>query len=242
VRAGADTLAKDVFATAVAREGEGDRLAAAQDLVAAKQAYQDAAERYGEAGRRARVLQEVKAVADQARTRMAAEKQRARQDAPEFGAAVAQERQGAQHYQRAAFKEAGESFAAAGDLFVKAAAGARPERTPERRPAADEIRGVLNGYVRAFETKDVALMQKIRPGLKPDEVRRLRESFDQSKEYRVSLKVDSLDVSGSGDEAVVKGRREDKLVSTGGQSFRNESSFIFKLKRIGDGWIIDAVN
>jgi len=86
----------------------------------------------------------------------------------------------------------------------------------------------------------VALLQKIRPGLKADEVRRLRDSFDQSKEYRVSLKVDSLDVTG--DEAVVKGRREDNLVSKSGQSFRNESSFTFRLKRTADGWIIDAVN
>ena len=141
-----------------------------------------------------------------------------------------------------AFKEASESFAAATALFAKAAARP-PERSPERppqRPApADEVRGVLDSYVRAFETKDLALMQKIRPGLKSDEVRRLQESFDQSKEYRVTLKVDSLDVTG--DQAVVKGRREDSLVSKGGQAFRNEASFTFRLKRGGDGWIIDAV-
>ena len=238
VKAGADTLAKDLFAAAAAKEGEGERLVAGQNLGGATQAYRTAAEGYTEATRRAKVLQEAKAGADQARARMTAEKQRARQEASEFNAAVAQERQGAQSYERLAFKEASESFAAATALFAKAAARP-PERPPQRPAPADEVRGVLDSYVRAFETKDLALMQKVRPGLKPDEVRKLQESFDQSKEYRLTLKVDSLDVTG--DQAVVKGRREDSLVSKGGQSFRNEASFTFRLKRSGDSWIIDAV-
>jgi hypothetical protein len=41
---------------------------------------------------------------------------------------------------------------------------------------------------------------------------------------------------------VVKGRRQDNLTSKGGQSFRNESSFTFHLKRAGSKWIIEAVN
>ena len=104
-----------------------------------------------------------------------------------------------------------------------------------------EAAGVAEGTVfRAFESKDLALMQKVRPGLSQAEVRRLRDAFDQSREYQVSLKVDSLQVTG--DEAVVKGRRLDNLVSKSGQSFRNESSFTFKLRRKAEGWIIDAVN
>jgi hypothetical protein len=130
---------------------------------------------------------------------------------------------------------------AAGDLFAKATrTPERPPPPPPRPPAAEEVRNVLGVYVRAFETKDLTLMQKIRPGLKADEIRRLRDSFEGSREYRVSLKVDSVDVAG--DEAVVRGKREDNLVSKGGQSFRNESPFVFRLKRTGEGWIIDAVN
>ncbi len=238
-KAAADRFAKDIFDTAEAKKAEADELVS-RNIVAALQAYHDAIERYGEASRQAKAAQEMKAAADQGRARMAAEKQRARREAPEFNEALAQERQGNQHYQQAAFKQASESFAAATDLFAKATA--RPvERQPEPRPApADEVRSVLASYVRAFETKDVALMQEIRPGLKPDEVRKLQESFEQSKEYRLSLKVDSLDVRG--DQAFVKGRREDSLISKSGQSFRNESSFTFRLKRVGTRWVIDAVN
>ena len=237
VKVEADRLAKDMFEAGNSKVTEGDGLAAQQSFGPAAQAYQDAESRYAEAGRRSRVVAEARGAADQARVRMAAEKQRARQDAPEFVAAAALERQASQHYQRAAFKEASDSFAAATELFAKAAA-----RPPERpRPvAADEIRAVLDSYVRAFEAKDLGQVQRIRPGLKPDEVKRLSESFDQSKEYRLSLKVDSVDVKG--DAAVVKGRREDKLVSKGGQAFQHESTFTFHLKRVGNSWIIDAVN
>jgi hypothetical protein len=56
----------------------------------------------------------------------------------------------------------------------------------------------------------------------------------------VSVKVDSLDVQG--DQAVVKGRRTDTVVSRSGQSFRNDSPFTYRLKRAGPRWVIDAVN
>jgi hypothetical protein len=52
--ADAERLARDVFDQAQARQVEGDGLAGRQDLGAAAQAYRDAAERYGEAIRRAR--------------------------------------------------------------------------------------------------------------------------------------------------------------------------------------------
>ena len=52
--AGADQLAKDLFDQAQARQVEGDGLAGRKDLAAAARAYQDAAERYGEAVNRAR--------------------------------------------------------------------------------------------------------------------------------------------------------------------------------------------
>ena len=111
-------------------------------------------------------------------------------------------------------------------------------RDPKSRDPRFEVTA-QGRLARSKDERTLHLMQKIRPGLKPDEVRRLRESFDQSKEYRLVLKVDSMNVSG--DEAVVKGRREDNLVSKGGESFRNESSFTFRLKRTGDSWIIDGV-
>ena len=56
----ADRLAQDVFDQAQARQVEGDGLANRQDLAAAARAYQDAAERYGEAMLRARAARPAK--------------------------------------------------------------------------------------------------------------------------------------------------------------------------------------
>ncbi|HXJ79077.1 MAG TPA: protein kinase [Candidatus Methylomirabilis sp.] len=234
----ADRLSKDLFAGAQARQADAEGLLDRQDYAAATQAYKEAAERYEESGRRAKLAQDARAAADQARARMLGEKQRAAPDTREFAEALTQERQGAQLYQSAAYQEANQRFQAAATLFAKAVA--RPaERAPESSSAAEEIRGVLNTYARAFEAKDVTLIQKIRPGLKPQEANQLRISFDQSKDYRLSLKVDSIDVRG--DEAVVKGQREDNVTSKNNQSYRNASSFTFRFKRTSAGWIIDAV-
>ena len=56
----ADQLARDLFDQAQARQVEGDGLASRKELAAAARAYQDAAERYGEAERRARAARSVK--------------------------------------------------------------------------------------------------------------------------------------------------------------------------------------
>jgi predicted Ser/Thr protein kinase len=235
----ADSLAKDLFEAAHAKEAEGERLASAQNLTAARQTYQDAADRYEQAARRARPLREARTQADQARTRMLAEKQRARSDASDFGAAVAQEKQGDAMYQRLAFKEAADSFRSAADLFAKAAALTRPEPKPPVDPKA-AIRTVLETYTRALETKDLDLYLRIRPGLRADEIRRMRDTFDQSKSIKVDLKVESIELNGN--EAQAKGRREDVLVSKTGQTFRNQTGFTFRLRRTDDGWTIESTN
>jgi eukaryotic-like serine/threonine-protein kinase len=56
----ADQLARDVFDQAQIRQVEGDGLASRKELAAAARAYQDAAERYGDAERRARAARGVK--------------------------------------------------------------------------------------------------------------------------------------------------------------------------------------
>jgi len=56
----ADRLAKEIFEHAQARQVEADGLAERQDLATAAQAYQDAAERYGEAARRAQAARAAK--------------------------------------------------------------------------------------------------------------------------------------------------------------------------------------
>ncbi|HSE92549.1 MAG TPA: nuclear transport factor 2 family protein, partial [Methylomirabilota bacterium] len=172
---------------------------------------------------------------------MLAQKQRAREDMPDFAAAVAREKQGNALSQQLAFKEAADNYRAAADLFARAVPP--PPAARPKAPPADpqrEIRAVIESYAQALERKDLALLQKVSPGLKPDDLRRIRDSFDRSQSLKATLKVETIEVTG--DEARARGRREDILVTTDGRTFRNESGFSFRLKRRGDGWGIEALN
>src|SRR5262249_60680073 len=63
----ADKLAKELFDAARGKESEADGLARGQALSQATAAYQDAAQRYGEATRRAQAARQDRTEADQAR-------------------------------------------------------------------------------------------------------------------------------------------------------------------------------
>ena len=236
LKAGAEALAKEAFDAAVSRHTEADRLARGASVTAAIPAYKDAASWYVEAERRAAAAGGLKAQAEAARDRMQGEKRRARGEGPEFAQALVHERQGTEAYQRLAFAGAVEQFARAADLFAKASAPA-PSLDPR-----DEIRAVLNTYVRAFETKDGKLLQTVRPGLKPEDLRRYNNIWDMVASFRIVLKVQQIDVRG--DTAEVKGRREDVLIMKDGrrEAGGSERAFTFTLRRGRTGWTIDAVN
>ncbi len=235
----ADKLVRDVFEAGRTKEAEADGLARGPQVAQATAAYQDATQRYGEATRRAQVLRQDRAEADQARGRMQAEKQKARSDATEFRAGLTAEQQGDSSYQKLAFKEATGHYSTGQGLFAKAAV----PTTQPRPPAADprnEIRATLDTYKRAIENKDVGLFQQVRPNLSDAELRRVRASFEQSKSQTVDLKIDSIEVNG--DEAQAKGRRLDVFVPKEGRPVQNEAPFVFKLKKTASGWVIQAVN
>ena len=266
-KADAPTLAADLVSKADASRTEGERLWAARDAAGSTKAYQTAAERYGEAEKQAQLKREQRIEADAARTKMAAEKQRAAQDAPDFGRGLELERQGGTMYAQLAFTDATTSFRAAGELFAKAvppattapaaappvatpaptvktpppptvAPPATATPTPATGPRAD-IRALLDNYVRAVETKDVDLMRRVRPNLTDDEVRRLRQSNEIKKSHKVDLRV--YDITVNGDEATADGRREDMVVLSSGQRLQTETKFSYTLKRGPRGWVIDQV-
>jgi hypothetical protein len=237
----ADKLVKEVFEAGRAKENEADAFAKGPQLTQATAAYQDATQRYGEATRRAQVLRQDRAEADQTRTRMQAEKQKARTDAADYRPGLAEEQQGDSSYQKLAFKEATGHYGIAQGLYAKAAA---PAPTPPKPAAGDprnEIRAALDAYKRAIEGKDLGLFQQIRPNLSNTELQRVRASFEQSKSQTVELRIESIEVNG--DEALAKGRRLDVFVPKEGRPVQNEAPFLFKLKKTAGGnWVIQAVN
>jgi hypothetical protein len=92
-------------------------------------------------------------------------------------------------------------------LCLITAAGA-PCPFPE---AASEIKEVLRLYA-GLRIEDLALLQQVRPSIRPEELSRYRDVFDRTRSYKLNLKVDSIKVSG--DEAEASGRREDVVVTS----------------------------
>jgi len=264
-KAEATALAVDLMSRAEAAQGEGERLSTAGDLKAATQAYQDAANRFGEAERVALARRELRTAADGARAQMATAKQRASSDAPDFARALEAERQAGALYAQGSFTEAARSFRAAGDLYAKAlpppeppkvasvppasaaTAPAPPTPASPSAPAAKtvpstasnpraEVRAALDSYVRAVETKDIGLLRQVRPSLTDEEIARTRASYEIKRSQKVDLRVDEITING--DEAQAVGRREDVITLKDGQRLRQDLKFTYTLKRGSRGWVI----
>jgi hypothetical protein len=248
-RAEAATLAPDVFSAAQATAADGDRLAAARNVTAAAQAYREAAERYDQAERNAQIKREQRVEANEARDRMATAKQRGRPASGDFATALVREQEGTSMYERLAFRDAATNFRAAAELFAKVPPPQDPSPGQDPRPAQvprppvqdprAEIRALLNGYVRAVETKDLGLLRRVRSGLTEDELRRLRASFEITRSHKVDLRVYEIRVTG--DEAEALGRREDVVVLNSGQRLSTETRFVYTLKRGTLGWVIHGI-
>jgi hypothetical protein len=172
---------------------------------------------------------------------MVAAKQKAWTDAPDFSRAVEAEKQGGAMYAQTSFTEATASFRAATELFAKAV---RPPDPPKvAAPAAPapsnprtEVRATLDNYVRAVETRDIALLRQVRPGLTDEEINRTRASNEIKRSQKVDLKVDEITING--DEAQALGRREDVIILRDGQRLRQDLKFTYTLKRGPRGWVI----
>ena len=118
VKVEANRLASNLFGAAAARERDGEQQAKDGRLAAALETMRDAAARYEEAGRAARVIGVERARADQARALMLAAKERAAREAPGFKEALARESEGDSRYGELAFEDAAKRFAAAARLFA----------------------------------------------------------------------------------------------------------------------------
>jgi len=247
VKVDANRLASSLFEEAAAKDRAGEQQAKDGRLGAAVETMRGAAVRYEEAGRAARAIGVDRAKADRARALMLAAKERAAREIPAFQEGLARESEGDSRYEKLAFQDAAERFEAATRLFATAPppAPAPPVIVPATsgRPAApdsaSEIREMLHLYSRVFESKDLALLQQVRPGIRPEELSRYRDVFDRTRSYKLNLKVDSIKVDA--DEAEARGRREDVVVTSNGETVRTPGEFRFRFKRSNNRWTIDAV-
>ena len=107
--------------------------------------------------------------------------------------------------------------------------------------AEDEasIRAALEAYRQAIEARDLGALRHVRPALSPADLQRFQRAFDQLESLEVTLAVESMAVNG--DQAEVRGVREDHFVTKDGRTLRNRAPFTYRLQSSSGRWIILTV-
>jgi serine/threonine protein kinase/tetratricopeptide (TPR) repeat protein len=261
IRAEAPALAAASFSTAESATAEAERLVRRGSRGDAVAALRTATDRYETAAREAGQKREHRAAADRDRQRMQEAKQRAPENGTELPAAREHEQHGNALYAKLEFESAARSFGQAAELYAKAVAPpadskpvtAAVTEAPAPRPAAEsrepapppppttpdpraQIRSRLGEYVKAIETKNLALLRQIRPNLGEAELRRWARFFDMTRSRKVGLTVQ--DIAVDGEKAQVTGRRVDVTVLDDGQRIEDETRFVYTLEHRRDGWVI----
>ena len=112
--------------------------------------------------------------------------------------------------------------------------------TPDRKPAppVDEdaaIRALVATYVRAIESKDLALFRSIKPNLGADEERRIQQGFRAVTSQKVNITITSIDRRG--DTASLQLQRQD-IIEAGGRRQSPESRQTMTLAKSNGTWVI----
>ena len=109
---------------------------------------------------------------------------------------------------------------------------------PVQKPVVDDeaaVRQVVSRLKQAIEQKDLSLYKKLRPSLKPDEERRLRDAFQNVTSQEVDFSVDSVSVDG--DKATLHVTRSGRVSGQAVPSVRQ----VLKLSRTENGWVITEI-
>ena len=104
---------------------------------------------------------------------------------------------------------------------------------PATMPASEEpaVRKVIADYGRALQNKDLALFRSVKPNLSGSEEDKLRASFANIKDWRVSIAISSVEIDGS--QATVHASRNDTV---NGKPMSLHQTF--RLTKGSSGWTI----
>ncbi len=108
--------------------------------------------------------------------------------------------------------------------------------SPTRAQEEAAIRQVLADYVRALETKNLALFREVKPNLSAGEEKRLTDAFRNTDSQHVELSVNTIAIEG--DSATVGATRRDIITVRGRAQNGNSRPQSFVLSRAGGKWVI----
>ena len=127
-------------------------------------------------------------------------------------------------------------------------ARARPlEPPPAAPPAAHapadpraEIQSLIGDYARALESRDLAEIRRVYPGLTSAEQATFSQFFESVSELKAGLTINRLIIAGGSADAFVSGVYEYRDTKTG-RSRRDTTSFRATLLQDSTGWHLSAI-
>src|SRR5437899_3771361 len=127
-------------------------------------------------------------------------------------------------------------------------ARARPVEPPPAAPPAAhapadpraEIQSLIGDYARALESRDLAEIRRVSPGLTSAEQATFSQFFESVSELKAGLTINRLIIAGGSADAFVSGVYEYRDTKTG-RSRRDTTSFRATLLQDSTGWHLSAI-
>ena len=114
---------------------------------------------------------------------------------------------------------------------------------PVTHPPADprvEIKALIGDYARALESRDLAEIRRVYPGLTSAEQATFAQFFESVSDLKAGLTIDRLIIAGSSADALVSGVYEYRDTKTG-RGRRDTTSFRATLVQDSTGWHLTAI-
>lgn len=114
-----------------------------------------------------------------------------------------------------------------------------PAPAPAPADPRPGIERAVAEYARAIESRDIAALRQIYPGLTEAQRQGWSQFFQDIRTMRASLAVEQLAITGSTAEATVRGTYE--YTTRSGSTERRPVSFRITLRADGERWRVVAV-
>jgi eukaryotic-like serine/threonine-protein kinase len=116
----------------------------------------------------------------------------------------------------------------------------RPVATaPAPPPDNQAIVDTLRRYDAAYRALDIAALLRVFPSLGRQQVDQLRRTFEGMASYEMDTRAGRVDIAG--DTATVRATVTRRLTPRVGAPFASEDATEFRLRRAGNGWVIESV-
>ena len=118
-----------------------------------------------------------------------------------------------------------------------------PAAPPVTHPAADprvEIKGLIADYARALESRDLAEIRRVYPGLTSAEQATFSQFFASVSDLKAELTISRLVMAGTSADAMVNGVYEYREVKTG-RARRDATAFRATLLQDSTGWHLASI-